>query len=198
MSSSGARKLLPPSCPAIFRYEMRRPPKPLPQFDFGHVAHKFVLGVGSDIEVVHADDWRTKAARDKRDEAHAAGKTPILNADYVTAMAMKQAVSAHPLAAALFDGGVPERSGYWIDPETGMRLRFRPDWLTELGGRHSGNYELQATTTSHRTISPRLQPISATTSSRRGISTGWRRWTSPTTQPSCSSHRRKSRPISSA
>ena len=42
---------------------------------------------------------------------------------------------AHPSAAALLDEGTPELSGYWHDVETGVRLRFRPDWLTELASR---------------------------------------------------------------
>ncbi|MGC7220097.1 recE, partial [Mycobacteroides abscessus subsp. massiliense] len=49
LSSSGARALLAPSCPEIFRHQQLEPPAPKPQYDFGHVAHKFVLGEGSEI-----------------------------------------------------------------------------------------------------------------------------------------------------
>ena len=46
--------------------------------DRGEVIHGLVLGGGRDFVVVQADDWKTKAAREKRDEARAAGMVPLL------------------------------------------------------------------------------------------------------------------------
>jgi hypothetical protein len=131
LSSSGARKLLPPSCPAIFKWERDNPPKPLPQFDIGKAAHKMILGVGEKIVRVDVDSWQTKAARAKRDQAHADGHIPMLAADLDAAQRMAGAVHEHPLAAALLKSGEAESSGYWHDQSTGVRLRFRPDWLTD-------------------------------------------------------------------
>jgi hypothetical protein len=37
-----------------------------------------VLGKGAEIAIVDADDWKTKAAKEAREEARAAGKTPLL------------------------------------------------------------------------------------------------------------------------
>ena len=50
LSSSGARKIL--ECPARFRWERDHPPVPTDAFNFGHAAHKLVLGAGPDVEVV--------------------------------------------------------------------------------------------------------------------------------------------------
>jgi len=46
----------------------------------GDVAHKLILGRGKDIAIIDAADMRTKAAKEARDAAYAAGKLPILRA----------------------------------------------------------------------------------------------------------------------
>lgn len=132
LSSSGARTLL--KSPARFRYEQDHPVfKDV--FDMGTVAHTLVLGEGSEIVVVDADSWRSKAAKEAKDAARAEGKTPILAADYQVAREMADAIGAHPTAAKLLSSGSPELSGYWRDADTDIRLRFRADWLTEYEGR---------------------------------------------------------------
>lgn len=135
LSSSGIRAMLAPSCPAIFRHQQNEPPTPTPQYDFGHAAHRFVLGEGPEIVSLPFDDWRSKDAQTARQEIRTAGKVPMLARDVDNAKAMALAVTEHPLAGALFTHGQPELSGYWHDPETGVRLRYRPDWLTQRGNR---------------------------------------------------------------
>jgi hypothetical protein len=145
LSSSGARKLLPPSCPAIYRYERDHGAGHKRTFDLGHAAHKAVLGIGADVVEVDADDWRTKAAREHRDAAYAAGKVPLLAAEVAQVEAMAAAIRLHPMAAALFDharGGKPEQSLFWqqqvlvTTPEgpqpTPVWRRARLDWLPKL------------------------------------------------------------------
>lgn len=135
LSSSGARKLLPPSCPARFRWETDHPPTSKAVYDFGHAAHTLVLGAGPEIAVIHADDWRTKAAKNARDAAHAAGLVPLLDCDYAVVQAMAAALAAHPAARALFDpsAGSPEQSLFWRDERTGITRRGRLDWLPDAG-----------------------------------------------------------------
>lgn len=135
LSSSGARKLLPPNCPARYRYERDHPPTPKPEFDLGHAAHLLTLGAGPAMVVVDAADWRTKAAREARDQAHAAGAAPLLRADYEQVQAMVVALRQHPFAAALFhaDRGKPEQSLFWIDQPTGVWRRARLDWVPNAG-----------------------------------------------------------------
>jgi hypothetical protein len=131
LSVSGAKKLLPPSCPAIFHYERTHPKPPTHSMEIGTAAHKLVLGIGAQLVIIDAKDYRTKAAQDTRDAARAAGKVPLLPDQYAQAQAMADAVRAHPVAAALFnpDGGAPERSLFWQDELTGVWLRSRLDWL---------------------------------------------------------------------
>lgn len=46
--------------------------------DEGSILHKLLLGEGAQLEMVVADDWRTKIAKESRDVILAAGKIPIL------------------------------------------------------------------------------------------------------------------------
>jgi PDDEXK-like domain of unknown function (DUF3799) len=136
LSASGARRLLPPSCPALFRHYLDHPPEPSAVFDLGHAAHKLVLGAGPPIVALAYGDWRTKEARELRDRAHAEGETPLLRGEYEQVKAMAEAIRAHPLASVLFapETGEPERSLFWQDPETGVWCRARPDWLPAWRG----------------------------------------------------------------
>jgi hypothetical protein len=129
LSSSGARKLLPPSCPALYRYERDNPPAPTDTFDLGHAAHQLALGVGPEIVVVDANDWRTNAAKEAKAQAHEDGKVPVLRDTYEQVIAMRDALHAHPIASALLgDGGQGEVSLFWTDEPTGIWRRCRLDW----------------------------------------------------------------------
>ncbi len=131
LSSTGARKLL--ACPARFKWQRDNPPT-TKAFDFGKLAHTLVLGEGSDIVVVDADNWLTKAAKETRAAAYLMGSVPVLRSEYDAAVAMRDAVMAHPIARSIFADGQAELSGYWRDEPTDVLLRFRPDWMTELDG----------------------------------------------------------------
>lgn len=146
LSVSGAKLLLPPSCPAKFRWQQDNPPAPKAHFDFGSLAHSLILGKGPEIEVldpaVHglkADGtvadvpsmtgvWKKAAAA-----ARTSGKLPVSTDDYAAAMAMRDAVMAHPVAGELFTDGEAEVSAYRHDEETSVRLRGRFDWLRNDG-----------------------------------------------------------------
>lgn len=131
LSSSGARALLPPSCPAIFHHERENGRPPKREFDLGHAAHKLVLGVGPELHVVGADNYRTNAVKQERDEAYARGAVPLIPEEFDTVQAMAAALRRHKRADDLFaDGGVAEQSLFWRDPETGVPCRARPDWMT--------------------------------------------------------------------
>jgi hypothetical protein len=138
LSSTGARKLLRPSCPAKFRWEQTHPQPPKDEFDIGTAAHKLVLGNGPRIVKVDADSWRTNAAKDKAAQIRAEGGVPLLPREYEQVHAMASALRREPLAAALLAAhtGEPEKSLFWVDEETGVWRRARPDWLpTYVGGR---------------------------------------------------------------
>lgn len=135
LSSTGARKLLTPSCPALFKHERDNPPAPKRTFDYGHAAHLKVLGVGAPLVVVDADDWRTAKAQAQRAEAYAAGATPLLRAEADRVDAMAAALKRHPKAARLLDPdfGTSEQSLFWVDPEFDVWRRARLDHFTTLG-----------------------------------------------------------------
>lgn len=136
LSVSGAKKLLPPSCPARFKWELENGQQHKAVFDFGSAAHKAVLGVGADVAIIRHDSYRTTAARAERDDAYARGAIPVLEEEAKRVDGMVQALKAHPTAAALLDPakGKPEQSAYRIDPDTGTRLRCRFDWLPDSDG----------------------------------------------------------------
>jgi hypothetical protein len=132
LSASGAKLLLPPSCPALYKWQ-RDHPVHRDVFDFGTAAHTKVLGIGPEFAIINADDWRGKAAREERDASRGEGKTPLLAKDAVTVDAMADALRQHPIAAALLnpDHGTPEVSLFWHDERHGIDRRGRVDWLPD-------------------------------------------------------------------
>ena len=130
LSSSGARDLLPPSCPALFQWKRTHGSPPKATFDFGHAAHRAVLDEGETIEYIDAPDWRTKAAKEQREQAREAGKVPLLDKERETVEAMADAIRAHPVASALLaTDGRAEQTIVWQDQRTGINCRARIDWL---------------------------------------------------------------------
>ena len=129
LSASGIRTLL--ECPATYRHERDHGQEHRDAFDVGHVIHELILGKGDGFVVVEADDWRTKAAREAKEAAHAEGKAPILAGTFADAQAMARRVHEHPELGPLFAVGAAEQSVYATDPETGVPIRCRPDWLTQ-------------------------------------------------------------------
>ena len=100
-----------------------------PAFSIGSVVHALVLGVG-EYEVLFFENWRTKKSKEARAEALAADRAPILYRDFEMAEAMRDSVLAHPTASRLLEEGSPEVSMWATDPETGVLMRGRVDWLS--------------------------------------------------------------------
>ncbi|WP_412078984.1 PD-(D/E)XK nuclease-like domain-containing protein [Streptomyces xanthophaeus] len=130
LSSSGARRLLPPGCPALYRWEQDHPQPAKKTFDFGHAAHKEVLGEGPELVVVKGDLWNTAKIKARVAEIRAAGGIPLKQAEFDQVQAMATAIRQHPVAGPLFapGSGMAEESIFWQDPATGVWLRCRPDW----------------------------------------------------------------------
>jgi hypothetical protein len=135
LSSSGARKLLPPSCPALYRWE-RDHPVPKRHFEYGTAAHRMVLGLGAEWVLLDYPDYRTKAAQQARDDARAAGAAPILGPELEQIRAMAEAIRQHPLAGPLLcrEDVQPEQSLFWQDAGFGIWRRARLD-AVRRGGR---------------------------------------------------------------
>lgn len=132
LSSSGARALLDPGCPAQFDHDRKRPQLAKKEFEIGTAAHSMLLGTGADLVVVDAEKWTTNAAKAEVLAIRAEGKIPLKQSDMDKVTAMVAAVRAHHQAGPLFaPGGIAEQSLYWTDPATGVTCRCRPDYLQQ-------------------------------------------------------------------
>jgi len=132
LSSTGARKILPPSTPAAFRWWQQNPEPPQSQAKLdGTVAHSIVLGCGAKVAVLDFDNWRTNAAKEAAAEATARGELPMLRKDYEPILAMAEELLRHKTAAKLFEGAQAEVSLFWQDDVTGVWRRARFDLLRQ-------------------------------------------------------------------
>lgn len=132
-SQSQAKTIL--ASPAKYRHQLDHPRPPKREFDYGHAAHHKVLGVGLDLVVVDAEDWRTKAAREAADQARAEGKVPLLRREVEKVDAMAFALDDHREASrVLGQPGQPEVSLFWEDERTGVACRGRVDQLAVTPG----------------------------------------------------------------
>nr|WP_269328863.1 PD-(D/E)XK nuclease-like domain-containing protein [Kineosporia babensis] len=135
MSSSTARRILAPGGPARVQWE-RKHPVFKDAYDLGTVTHLHVLGKGAEVVEVEAANWQTKDAKAQRDDARAEGRTPILTKDLLKAKAMARAVLSNKQVRALGlfkeGNGLPERSIFWEDDESGITCRAMLDWLGEI------------------------------------------------------------------
>jgi hypothetical protein len=131
LSSSGARKLLKPSCPAKFKHWRDNPEPPKLHFEIGTAAHTLLLGDGPELVECDYDSWRPKDAQAEKAAAEARGATALLKHQMDDVRAMVRTVRQHPIAGKLFTpgSGVAEQSLYWLHRGTGVTLRCRPDWL---------------------------------------------------------------------
>ncbi len=104
------------------------------KFDLGTAAHSMLLGRGKGIVALPFKDWRTDAAKAKREAVRAAGMVPLLTAQYERAAAMCAAVNeqlADLGLAHLFreEHGRGEVVATFNDPVAGW-TRVLIDWLT--------------------------------------------------------------------
>ena len=96
----------------------------------GTIAHALLLEDDSSrLITIEADDWRTKAAKEARDEARAAGKIPILTKQ--AAHLLKMVGTARDFLRSSEVGDMtfqPEQTLAWQEGTTWCRAR--PDWLS--------------------------------------------------------------------
>lgn len=103
-------------------------------FDLGKTAHSILLE-GVDIcEVCDFDNWTTKAAREARDNARAAGRAPLLAKDYETVLEMVMTAHTSIRECADLNGltladGKPEQTLLWREPDD-IWCRARLDWIS--------------------------------------------------------------------
>ena len=133
LSASGAGIIL--SSPAKYRHS-RSADKPTQAKDFGTAWHTEVLGAGGETLIADCSTRGAKAYKDlDTQENRDADKTPILATEYETILKMAVVLREHELAAELLSNGLPEVGFRSTDPQTGVKLRGRWDYLTEYQDR---------------------------------------------------------------
>ncbi len=79
--------------------------------------------------------WNGKGTRAskayKEFAAENEGKEILTPAEMAKIAAMGQAVRSHPIASLMLQNGTPEVSIQWTDPDTGLRCKGRPDWVSK-------------------------------------------------------------------
>lgn len=103
------------------------------KFDLGKAAHSLLLEGYDCCQVIDAEDWRTKEAKEARDRARASGLIPMLHHQYEEAVVMVEAARDYVSRSVLgniFTDGRPEQTLVWNDPETRIWCRGRLDWLS--------------------------------------------------------------------
>ena len=95
LSASGAKLLLPPSCPALYRYR-RDHPKTSAAFDYGTAAHKYILGSGPEIRHRRRPRLAHQGRAGGPQGARAGGHVPLLVADLDEDRSMARAIEQHP------------------------------------------------------------------------------------------------------
>lgn len=136
LSSSGARKIEKECLKAFWWDSPMNPTREREEnaaFDIGTATHTLLLephDFDRSVQVIYMDSWRTKDAQQQRDQARLNGLIPLLVRDYEYVKAMRQAFLDDPVCRTLdFEDGVKEATMAWIDAETGVWLRCRPDFL---------------------------------------------------------------------
>lgn len=106
-----------------------------PAMAFGTAFHVCILEpetFANKCAVAPAGDRRTKAGKTAYAEfvSESLGKTIISADSFEAIQRMGEAINNHPMARALLKKGIAEQSVFWVDDETGLACKARPDWLT--------------------------------------------------------------------
>lgn len=100
--------------------------------DLGACAHAMLLGRGQPIVIIDAENFRTKAAQQARDQARAEGKIPMLPHDHDRALEMAAAVREQlakiPGCERTLVDGAPEQTLVWGEAGD-VWCRARLDWM---------------------------------------------------------------------
>lgn len=129
LSSSGLSRLAQSA--AHFREYKMNPPEPTGAMQLGTAIHAIVLEGGKGVRRAPGS---TRSTNLYKDFAKAnPGYVLLLEDEYERACRASEAVLKHPTARALFNKGRPEQSAFWIDDETKVPCKCRPDYLRDDG-----------------------------------------------------------------
>jgi hypothetical protein len=100
--------------------------------DKGQLLHKLVLGEGAEIEVIEADNYRTKLAQEIRDRAIEQHRVPMLAKDHDDIIRSLETIQNNIRAFGIALDGESEVGLEWTEPgrTTDVLCRCRIDHLT--------------------------------------------------------------------
>lgn len=108
--------------------------KSSPIFDIGTACHDIVLEGGKNI-IRGPETRRGNAWKEAYADASAEGKTLLTEADYDLATEIGHSVLLHPVGNRMAgDSVINEASFFVTDPDTGLKLKARPDSYHEGSG----------------------------------------------------------------
>lgn len=128
ISSTQARRLLEVT-PHRWQWERDNPRPSTSAMEWGTALHTLVLGVGMTPVDTGFELWNTKEAKAKVAEVRTKGGIPFKPKDFEAIHAAAERLRTHPEAARLLIAGEPELSAWARDPDTGIMLRARADWV---------------------------------------------------------------------
>lgn len=101
--------------------------------DLGQLAHMIVLGGEDTFAICEFDDYRTKAARDWRDEQKAKGKNIVTKAQWAAVEAIYEHIIEHPHAKEYLTGDSFKHEVEMYAKAEGVDLRGKADALKITG-----------------------------------------------------------------
>lgn len=105
------------------------------EMDRGKILHDMILGSGAQIEVVDAEDWRTKIAKEQRAAIVARGGIAILASKAGIYQAAANAIRTRCAELGFNFGGKSELGAFWMEGETqcrGMLDHLEGDHIIDL------------------------------------------------------------------
>jgi hypothetical protein len=115
-------------CPAKWKYAQDNP-KPKPHFTLGSAVHAILLEKSRTVELIDVGDWRTVDARNRRDDALAAGKYPMNVPEFAQAQLMAEELRQHPRVYPHLEDGRYEATITGTDEATYAAMKARIDIL---------------------------------------------------------------------
>ena len=121
--------------PALLEWQANCPQETVSAFDLGNAVHTLILEPHKyDDEYIVAPSFNLRTNQGKEDKkefyekSEGEGKIILSAEDDTKARTMAASAFAHPTVKKLFSlPGVSEASFFWVDPETGIVCKCRPD-----------------------------------------------------------------------
>lgn len=133
VGSTTLRQILDDKNAGLFTADGHVPIATTDAMNWGTVLHSIVLEGVDDLAVVLPyAEFRTAEAKAAKAEVEAAGKIALKPHEWAPFMEARDAILSNPYARALLTGGVSEQTLISKDPETGLRIKARPDHRTNF------------------------------------------------------------------